>query len=57
VMPTGGFKSPPFALIDIACMVGVAGAFVAGIALRAKRLNLMPTNDPRLQKSLAFTNI
>jgi hypothetical protein len=57
VMPTGGFKSPPFALIDIACMVGVAGAFIAGIALRAKSLNLMPTNDPRLQKSLAFTNI
>ena len=57
VMPTGGFKSPPFALVDICCMVGIAGIFVAGIALKAKNLNLMPTNDPRLQKSLAFQNI
>jgi len=49
--------SPPFALIDLACMVGVMGTFIAGIAYRAKSLNLMPTNDPRLPKSLAFTNI
>jgi hypothetical protein len=57
VMPTGGYTSPPFGLIDVCCMVGVLGVFIAGIALRAKSLNLMPTNDPRLEKSLAFTNI
>jgi hypothetical protein len=57
VMPTSGAHSPPFALIDLACWVGVFGVFVAGIALRAKNLNLMPTNDPRLPKSLAFENI
>jgi hypothetical protein len=57
VMPTGGAHSPPFALIDIACVAGVLGVFVAGAALRAKNLNLMPTNDPRLHKSLAFENI
>lgn len=57
VMPTGGFHSPPFALIDLCCLVGVLGVFVGGIAMRAKNLNLMPTNDPRLPKSLAFTNI
>ncbi len=59
VMPTigKGTAGPPFALIDLACVVGVLGVFVAGIAMRAKKLNLMPVNDPRLQKSLAFTNI
>ena len=59
VMPTIAphTPGPPFALIDIACAVGVLGVFIAGIAMRAKNLNLMPTNDPRLPKSLAFENI
>jgi hypothetical protein len=59
VMPTIGphTAGPPFALIDVACAVGILGVFVAGIAMRAKNLNLMPTNDPRLPKSLAFENI
>jgi hypothetical protein len=59
VMPTIGrdVTSPPFAIIDVACMIGVMGVFIAGIAMRAKNLNLMPVNDPRLPKSLAFENI
>jgi hypothetical protein len=57
VMPSFKPGSPPFALIDLACAVGVMGVFIAGIAMRAKNLNLMPTNDPRLPKSLAFENI
>ncbi len=57
VMPTSGAHSPPFALIDLCCLIGVLGVFISGIAFRAKNLNLMPTNDPRLPKSLAFTNI
>jgi hypothetical protein len=57
VMPSFKHGSPPFALIDIACVIGVFGVFVAGLAMRAKNLNLMPTNDPRLPKSLAFENI
>jgi hypothetical protein len=57
VMPSFKPGSPPFALIDLACLLGVFGVFVAGIAMRAKNLNLMPTNDPRLPKSLAFENI
>jgi hypothetical protein len=57
VMPTSGAHSPPFALIDLCCMVGVMGVFIAGIAMRAKNLNLMPMNDPRLPKSLAFQNL
>jgi hypothetical protein len=57
VMPTTGAEAPPFALIDVACVVGILGVFIAGIAMRAKNLNLMPTNDPRLPKSLAFENL
>ncbi len=57
VMPNTHAASPPFALIDAACLVGVLGVFVAGAAMRAKTLNLMPTNDPRLPKSLAFENL
>jgi hypothetical protein len=57
VLPSGGYHAPPFALIDLCAAVGIAGVFIAGIAFRAKSLNLMPTNDPRLEKSLAFTNI
>ncbi|HVY26258.1 MAG TPA: hypothetical protein VHB79_06880 [Polyangiaceae bacterium] len=57
VMPNTKAEAPPFALIDICCVIGVLGVFIAGIAYRAKSLNLMPTNDPRLPKSLAFTNL
>jgi hypothetical protein len=57
VMPNTRAEAPPFSLIDVACAAGVMGVFIAGIAMRAKNLNLMPTNDPRLPKSLAFQNI
>jgi len=57
VMPNTHAEGPPFALIDLACLVGVLGVFIAGAAMRAKNLNLMPTNDPRLPKSLAFENL
>lgn len=57
VMPTLGVHHPPFALIDLCCAVGIMGVFIAGIAFRAKNLNLIPMGDPRLHKSLAFQNI
>jgi hypothetical protein len=57
VMPYADPSGPPFGLIDVACVIGVLGVFIAGAAHRAKSLNLMPTNDPRLPKSLAFTNL
>jgi hypothetical protein len=57
VMPNASKEGPPFSLIDLACLVGVLGVFIAGAAMRAKNLNLMPTNDPRLPKSLAFENL
>ena len=57
VMPTLGVDEVPFGLIDLTCWIGVLALFVAGLAYRAKGLDLLAKNDPRLPKSLAFENI
>ena len=57
VMPTLGVDEVPFQLIDLTCWLGVLALFVAGLAYRAKSLDLLARNDPRLPKSLAFENI
>ena len=57
VMPTTGATEVPFQLIDITCWIGVLALFIAGVAYRAKSLDLLAKNDPRLPKSLAFENI
>lgn len=57
VMPNLDPEGPPFGLIDVANVLGMAGLFIAGAANRARSVNLLPTKDPRLQKSLAFENI
>jgi hypothetical protein len=57
VMPTLGTGDVPFKVIDLACWVGVLALFIAGIAYRAKNLDLLAKNDPRLPDSLAFENI
>jgi hypothetical protein len=48
---------PNVMLSDLLCLVGLVSALVAGIAFRAQRVNLIPTKDPRLARSLAFENI
>lgn len=57
VMPKLAADGPPFGLIDLSAVLGMLGLFIAGAAHRAKSVNLLPTKDPRLQKSLAFENI
>ena len=57
VMPTLGTEEVPFGLIDLTTWIGVLALFVAGLAYRAKGLDLLAKNDPRLPKSLAFENI
>jgi len=58
VMPTlPNATEVPFALIDLTCWIGVLALFIAGVAYRAKSLDLLAKNDPRLPKSLAFENI
>jgi hypothetical protein len=48
---------PSLGLMDLLCLVGLVSALVAGIAHRAQSVNLIPTKDPRLARSLAFENI
>jgi hypothetical protein len=50
-------EHPSVGLMDICCLVGLVSALVAGIAYRAQGVNLIPTKDPRLARSLAFENI
>jgi hypothetical protein len=50
-------EQPAFGLMDVLCLVGLVSALVAGIAYRAQKVNLIPTKDPRLARSLAFENI
>jgi hypothetical protein len=47
----------PFALIDVTCLVGLAGLLVAAFAHLSKNVNLVPVKDPRLPRSLAFENL
>jgi hypothetical protein len=57
VMPSIAHEGPPFGLVDLLCVAGMLGALVAGVALRARSVNLIPTKDPRLERSLSFQNI
>ena len=57
VMPATGADEVPFQLIDLTCWIGVLALFIAGVAYRAKNLDLLAKNDPRLPDSLAFENI
>jgi len=57
VMPSLGTDEVPFQLIDLTCWIGVLSLFIAGVAYRAKNLDLLAKNDPRLPDSLAFENI
>jgi hypothetical protein len=46
----------PLNLLDVTCMVGVIGLFIASAAFSAQKINLVPVKDPRLARSLAFEN-
>ena len=56
VMPAVDHE-PHFQLMDLLCLVGLVSTLIAGIANRAQGVNLIPTKDPRLARSLAFENI
>ena len=57
VMPQFDPSGPPFGLLDITCWIGLASLLVAAVAYQAQKVTLVPTKDPRLEKSLAFENI
>ena len=43
-------------ILDLTCIVGLAGLLVAGTAQRLRSCALIPEKDPRLHESLAFQN-
>jgi hypothetical protein len=45
-----------FSVLDVACFVGFASLFVAGVTYALGGGSLLPKRDPRLAKSLAFEN-
>jgi hypothetical protein len=50
-------ETPSFSAMDVFNAFGILSTLVAGAVWRAKNLNLLPTKDPRLGRSLAFENI
>jgi hypothetical protein len=56
VMPTFAPDRLPFGLLDVCCMVALACLFAAGTLRIAHGRSLIPTQDPRLDESLAFEN-
>jgi hypothetical protein len=65
VVPEYGHGNPGFSAgktefqwvaMDVAVWIGMGGLFIAAFARAAKKVNLIPTGDPRLGKSLSFEN-
>ena len=56
VMPSVAPAKPPLSLIDLCCLLGMAGLYLAGVAQAADGRALTPLGDPRLAESLAFEN-
>jgi hypothetical protein len=56
VMPNARPDGSPFRLMDLACLVGIGGLFLAIVMWRLGRTNLIPVNDPRLDEALSFEN-
>ncbi len=44
-------------LLDVVCLFGLVGVFIAHVAFQARSRNLIPIRDPRLARSLAFENL
>ena len=42
--------------MDVACLVGIAGIYLAVVFYRMTKYPLIPIGDPRLARSLAFEN-
>lgn len=57
VKPAMHTEHIPFGLVDVLCLVGVLGVFIASVAYNAQKVPLVPLKDPRLKRSLAFENI
>jgi hypothetical protein len=56
VFPRDDAGIVPFGLVDVLMGLGVLAIFLGTAARAARGVNLVPTKDPRLPKSLAFDN-
>lgn len=54
VMPNIGPLAPNF--IDVACLVGLFGVYLAAVLRGMEDFSLVPVGDPRLERALAFEN-
>ncbi len=57
VMPALHYEQFHVDLLDLTCLVGVMGLFLAAVAWRLVRSKLVPAGDPRLAESLSFENV
>ena len=57
IIPSRYEDSIPFSIIDIFCLLGIGGLFIALFAAFARRKALVPIQDPRLPESLSYENI
>ena len=44
-------------LVDLTCLLGVAGLFMASVVHRLRACALIPLHDPRLSEALSFENV
>ena len=56
VMPEFRPEGPTIDPLDILCLIGLGGVYVATVILLAGSNPLVPTRDPRLSESLGFEN-
>lgn len=56
VMPQLHKEGPVLSWLDVSCLLGVGGIFLAVVAHRLGSVPLVPVGDPRLQASMEFEN-
>jgi hypothetical protein len=56
VMPGLDAEAASLGAIDLGCLLGIGGVYLAGLVWTAGDRSLVPLRDPRLEESLAFEN-
>lgn len=56
VMPQFQQNILPLHIMDLTCLLGVGGIYLAALTYTAKKHSLLAVKDPRLQESLSFEN-
>ncbi|MFQ5767378.1 MAG: quinol:cytochrome C oxidoreductase [Acidobacteriota bacterium] len=57
VMPGLDPEGATFHLLDLTCLAGFLGLFLASVAVLIRRAPVVPVHDPRLPESIAFENV